>query len=61
MEAVVPRLPGGTDLVAFEDDDLGAGTPEHRGAGEPCGSTTDGADHHDDRPFVSRALSITST
>ena len=60
MEAVVARLPGGPDVVAFQDDDGGPGTSEHRGAGEPCGPATDDADH-DDRPFVSRAVSITST
>lgn len=60
MEAVVPRLPGGSDGVAFQDDDVGPGTSEHRGRGEPCGSATDDTDH-DDRPFVSRAVSITST
>jgi hypothetical protein len=60
MEAVVPRLPGGPDVVALQDDDLGPGTSERRGAREPCGASADDADH-DDPPFASRAVSITST
>ena len=60
MEAVVSRLPGGPDVVALQDEGLGPGASEHRSACEPCSAATDDADH-DDRPFVARAVSITST
>ena len=60
MEAVVPRLPGGPDVVALQDDDLGPGASEHRGACESRSAATDDADH-DDRSFMARAVSITST
>ena len=60
MEAVVPRPPGGPDVVALQDDDLGPGASEHRGACEPCGATTDDADH-DGLSSVAGVVSITST
>jgi hypothetical protein len=45
VEAVVPGLPRGADVAAFEDDDMLTGTLQHRRRGEPSGPRSDDGDH----------------